>query len=126
VFRPHASQQEIFDVAGEPTVNAVMDGFNSAVIAYGQTGSGKTYSMVGPGYDGIAEMDEGKAMRDPGLIPRIVSALFQRIGTRRPLRTMSSTLCARPSWNFTRKSYGTCWRHASPRGTGTRGDSPRW
>lgn len=43
---------------------------------------GKTYSMFGPGYDGLALEDDAKALRDPGLVPRIVRALFAQIADR--------------------------------------------
>lgn len=46
VFRPHASQQEVFDVVGEPTVNSILSGFNACLLAYGQTGSTQPSSLA--------------------------------------------------------------------------------
>ena len=42
-----ATQNDVFRVVGTPTVQNVLDGFNSTVFAYGQTGSGKTFTMSG-------------------------------------------------------------------------------
>jgi hypothetical protein len=36
----HVSQEEVFDIVGQPVVNWALDGFNSCVLAYGQTGAG--------------------------------------------------------------------------------------
>jgi hypothetical protein len=40
VFAPGASQNDVFESIGRQTVEAVLDGFNAAVLSYGQTGSG--------------------------------------------------------------------------------------
>jgi hypothetical protein len=37
-------------------VCSVLQGANGVILAYGQTGSGKTYSMLGPGFDGNAQV----------------------------------------------------------------------
>ncbi len=42
-------------------------GYNACLFAYGQTGSGKSYTMMGSG-------------QEPGVIPRLCAALFQRAG----------------------------------------------
>ena len=41
-------------------------GYNATCFAYGQTGSGKSFSMVG-------------SKEQPGIIPRAVQAIFERI-----------------------------------------------
>ncbi|XP_044144037.1 interferon-induced very large GTPase 1-like isoform X2 [Bufo gargarizans] len=61
----YTSQEDIFKVLGEDIVDSSFEGFNSCIFAYGQTGSGKTFSMMGT--------DD-----QPGLVPRICSALFSR------------------------------------------------
>jgi len=43
------TQEDVFRLAGIPSVRNVLDGFNSTVFAYGQTGSGKTYTITGGG-----------------------------------------------------------------------------
>ncbi len=50
-------------------INAVpyCAGYNACLFAYGQTGSGKSYTMMGSG-------------QEPGVIPRLCAALFQRAG----------------------------------------------
>lgn len=40
-------QQEIYDDAARPIIEAVLDGYNGTILAYGQTGTGKTYTMEG-------------------------------------------------------------------------------
>jgi len=44
---PDTSQEQVFSQAVAPICDAVMRGYNGAVIAYGQTGSGKTHTMLG-------------------------------------------------------------------------------
>eukprot|EP00913_Durusdinium_trenchii_P028633 g26854.t1 len=46
-FGTQTTQEELYDTAVAPIVDAICHGYNGAVIAYGQTGSGKTYTMVG-------------------------------------------------------------------------------
>ena len=47
ILNPSSSQQEIFDLAGKPIIDSVLEGFNGTIFAYGQTSSGKTYTMMG-------------------------------------------------------------------------------
>jgi kinesin family protein 5 len=46
-FGPDASQENVYQQAVTPICEAVIRGYNGAVIAYGQTGSGKTHTMIG-------------------------------------------------------------------------------
>lgn len=41
VFQPHATQEDVFESIGAPTVKSVLEGYNSCILAYGQTGSGE-------------------------------------------------------------------------------------
>ena len=50
---------------GSRVVDTVFSGYNVCLMAYGQTGSGKTHTMMG-------------AQADPGLVPRICEALYER------------------------------------------------
>ncbi|XP_056390338.1 LOW QUALITY PROTEIN: interferon-induced very large GTPase 1-like [Hyla sarda] len=61
----YTSQEDIFETLGKNLLDSIFAGFNSCIFAYGQTGSGKTFSMMGT--------DD-----QPGLVPRISSALFSR------------------------------------------------
>ena len=56
----------IFNDLGIPMLDKAFAGFNGTIFAYGQTGAGKTHSMAGNA-------------ADPGIIPRICEALFERI-----------------------------------------------
>ena len=49
----------------------VLEGFNGTIFAYGQTASGKTYTMQG-------ELEAEETM---GIIPRIITTLFEYIET---------------------------------------------
>ena len=44
-FGPATSQAEVFEFAGSPLCEAVLDGYNATIFAFGQTGSGKTFTM---------------------------------------------------------------------------------
>ena len=60
------AQSEIYDALGKPIVSSAWQGYNGCIFAYGQTSSGKTYTMMG-------------TKRDPGIIPRLCRALFEKI-----------------------------------------------
>lgn len=61
-------QEKVYDELGKPIVDSALSGFNGTIFAYGQTGSGKTWSMMGG--------DNGEY---PGIVPRMVRDLFERI-----------------------------------------------
>lgn len=48
VFGEESNQKKVYDIAARPIIDAVLEGFNGAVLAYGQTNSGKTHTMQGP------------------------------------------------------------------------------
>ncbi|XP_036405326.1 kinesin-like protein KIF13B isoform X2 [Megalops cyprinoides] len=60
-----AGQDVVFQCLGESLLNNAFLGYNACIFAYGQTGSGKSYTMMG-------------SADQPGLIPRLCSALFER------------------------------------------------
>jgi hypothetical protein len=66
-----AGQQAVYDAAAAPQIARAFDGESQVFIAYGQTGTGKTHTMMGP-------------PADPGLIPRVLTGVFQQIDTRHP------------------------------------------
>ncbi|OMJ91648.1 hypothetical protein SteCoe_5803 [Stentor coeruleus] len=70
VFTPTSRQEDVYNIAAKPIVEAVMQGFNGTVFAYGQTSSGKTYTMTG------SDMYDPEYM---GVIPRMVSTVFDKI-----------------------------------------------
>uniref|UniRef100_A0A8R1E0V5 Kinesin-like protein n=1 Tax=Caenorhabditis japonica TaxID=281687 RepID=A0A8R1E0V5_CAEJA len=72
VFSDTVDQETVFERTALPLVDRIFAGFNATVIAYGQTGSGKTFTMGTEDNDGTDEMRRG-------IIPRLVSTLFQRI-----------------------------------------------
>ncbi|CAN9506865.1 unnamed protein product [Ophioblennius macclurei] len=63
-----AGQEVVFQCLGESLLHNAFQGYNACIFAYGQTGSGKSYTMMGSG-------------DQPGLIPRLCSALFERTQT---------------------------------------------
>jgi len=70
VFPPQASQEEVFEFIGMPTIQDVMSGYNGTIFAYGQTGSGKTHTMMG-----VDVWDEDSC----GIIPRASSQVFATV-----------------------------------------------
>ncbi|XP_015252636.1 PREDICTED: kinesin-like protein KIF13B isoform X6 [Cyprinodon variegatus] len=61
----YAGQEVVFQCLGESLLHNAFQGYNACIFAYGQTGSGKSYTMMG-------------SVDQPGLIPRLCSALFER------------------------------------------------
>jgi hypothetical protein len=75
----YATQERIFADLGKGVIDNAATGYNATIFAYGQTGAGKSYCMMG--------MQDGKS--EPGIIPRVCHALFDRkkqVGP--PLRTL--------------------------------------
>jgi kinesin family protein 5 len=70
VFSPEASQDEVYEHAASPIVEAIMQGFNGTILAYGQTSSGKTHTMMG------SDIED---MNNRGVIPRMVNSVFEQI-----------------------------------------------
>ncbi|KAA1472399.1 kinesin-domain-containing protein [Dentipellis sp. KUC8613] len=60
-----STQEDIFHNDVEPLINVVYGGVTVTIFAYGVTSSGKTHTMQG-------------TKIDPGVIPRVVRALFER------------------------------------------------
>mgnify|MGYP001066639753 FL=1 len=75
IFPVHAEQSAVYEEVCRPSIEHVMDGFNSCVFAYGQTGSGKTYSVFG-------------TRENPGMLPRAIRELFDLIERRRGFTTI--------------------------------------
>eukprot|EP00756_Hemistasia_phaeocysticola_P004916 Hpha_TRINITY_DN13074_c0_g3::TRINITY_DN13074_c0_g3_i1::g.68874::m.68874/K10398/KIF11, EG5; kinesin family member 11 len=67
VFGPDEGQEDVFLALGRRALDAVVQGYPTTIIAYGQTGGGKTHTIHG-------------SQGDPGLAPRLVTSLFQRLG----------------------------------------------
>ena len=70
MFPINTTQMEVYEFAGKPVVESVLQGFNGTIFAYGQTSSGKTYTMQGPDID---------SETDKGIIPRMVGTVFENI-----------------------------------------------
>jgi hypothetical protein len=69
VLGQQTSQSQVFDLVGQPVVDACLQGINATVFAYGQTGAGKTHTMHG-------------APDDPdlaGVTPRLLRYLFAQV-----------------------------------------------
>ncbi|CAG9568243.1 putative kinesin [Leishmania major strain Friedlin] len=73
VFKPSATQEDVFATVAKGCVASVLDGMNSTVFAYGQTGSGKTYSITGG----------TESYQDRGLIPRAMAMIYEEVARRR-------------------------------------------
>ncbi|KPA80841.1 Kinesin putativekinesin [Leptomonas pyrrhocoris] len=73
VFKPTATQEDVFNTVAKDCVASMLAGLNSTVFAYGQTGSGKTYSITG-GTD---------SYQDRGLIPRAMAMIYDAVARRR-------------------------------------------
>ena len=69
IFDMDATQEKVYNIAANPSLKSIIDGYNSTIIAYGQTGSGKTYTMEGFTFD-------PKSI-NKGLIPRVIEKIFK-------------------------------------------------
>ena len=59
IFTEREKNKDVFDIAIKPTINNILNGYNSTTLAYGVTGTGKTHTIFGDlaldnGEDGIA------------------------------------------------------------------------
>ncbi|KAK4521707.1 ESCRT II complex subunit Dot2 [Mucor velutinosus] len=72
VFDVNSTQEQVFTSVASNFVDRFIDGYNVTILAYGQTSSGKTYTM-GTAIDDHSNPDQ------EGIIPRAMSALFQRL-----------------------------------------------
>ncbi|CBZ23420.1 putative kinesin [Leishmania mexicana MHOM/GT/2001/U1103] len=73
IFKPSATQEDVFATVAKGCVESALDGMNSTVFAYGQTGSGKTYSITGG----------TESYQDRGLIPRAMAMIYEEVARRR-------------------------------------------
>merc|ERR1719174_1107080 len=68
-YDSRATQEEVYQAQVQPLVDAVVSGYNAAVLAYGQTATGKTFTMG----TAAPEVEEHLS----GMCPRVIEALFQ-------------------------------------------------
>lgn len=66
VYSPSTTNEQIFNQTLRNLLDSAMKGYDGSVFCYGQTGSGKTHTMYGN-------------KSDPGLAPRAIEYLFDRI-----------------------------------------------
>jgi len=78
-YSEDSKQEDIYNNAGTYVISNAFKGYNTCVFAYGQTGSGKSHSVMGS--------DE-----QPGLIPRICQALFDKQENHNGLDTLDATI----------------------------------
>ncbi|VEU19749.1 DEKNAAC100334 [Brettanomyces naardenensis] len=76
VFGPGSDQEMFFNGVALPLCEEFIKGYNCTIFSYGQTGAGKTFTMCGE----IQEAAEHDSIpRDAGIIPRILSRLFDTL-----------------------------------------------
>ena len=74
IFDQDSTQVEIYLKAAKPSVESLLEGYNSTILAYGQTGTGKTYTMEG---FTLVPFDDKR-----GLVPRVVEDIFLYINNK--------------------------------------------
>lgn len=67
LFDENSTQNEIYETTTKPSIDAVLEGYNSTIFAYGATGCGKTYTISG-------------TPENPGIIFLALQELFAKIG----------------------------------------------
>jgi hypothetical protein len=66
VLQPGTKEGDVYDAVARPSIESLMEGYNSTIFAYGQTGAGKTHTMMG-------------TQAEPGIIPRAIRHIFDEI-----------------------------------------------
>ena len=74
VFGSKCTQDFVYSESVSDLLSSSFNGYNTTIFAYGQTGSGKTYTM-GTGIDYSSDEDR------KGILPRMISDLFERLNT---------------------------------------------
>ncbi|KAF7722803.1 hypothetical protein EC973_002687 [Apophysomyces ossiformis] len=98
LFDTESTQEQVFNGVGSKLVDRFIEGYNVTILAYGQTSSGKTYTM------GTAmDYDRQPDPEQEGIIPRAMSALFERLEEQ---RRGSSNMSRRPSFNNLQTASG--------------------
>ena len=72
VFGSKCTQDFVYSESVSDLLASSFNGYNTTIFAYGQTGSGKTYTM-GTGVDDGGDDDR------KGILPRMISDLFERL-----------------------------------------------
>ncbi|KAJ3127283.1 Kinesin- protein 12 [Nowakowskiella sp. JEL0407] len=84
VYDLNTSQESIFEYCGiKDLVIRAIEGYATTIFTYGQTGSGKTFTITGP-------ENEPMTTNKLGLVPRSLKFLFDCIGNRIKLSTIST------------------------------------
>lgn len=86
VFDMDSNQTDIYKKLGDPSIESVIQGFNSTIIAYGQTGTGKSFTMEGLSYlnNKVKDISNSNAYYNYnhgslGIIPRCIENIFKYI-----------------------------------------------
>ncbi|KAI9261153.1 hypothetical protein BY458DRAFT_478110 [Sporodiniella umbellata] len=98
VLDSSVNQQQVFHQVASNFVDRFIDGYNVTILAYGQTSSGKTYTM-GTAVDGQVDTEQ------EGIIPRAMTALFQKIGDH-PKEKQSKTIIPKRSLSTIHSASG--------------------
>lgn len=76
VFKPSATQMELYINVIAPMIRDVVEGYNCTAFAYGQTGTGKTYTMTGEKCNLVGNWKQDP---DAGLIPRAAFHIYDEL-----------------------------------------------
>ncbi|CAG9311328.1 unnamed protein product [Blepharisma stoltei] len=72
------TQEELFEVIGQPIASSCLAGYNGTIFAYGQTGSGKTHTILGPSSLNLLSANiNDYNLR--GLLPRALEFIFNSV-----------------------------------------------
>ncbi|XP_036355914.1 kinesin-like protein Klp61F [Octopus sinensis] len=104
IFDHLTTQEDVYNNIVSPMVQDVHTGYNCTVFAYGQTASGKTHTM-----EGNLESSESGLCKDAGIIPRVLSDLFDLTKAWLVSHCRTKTATSRcPTSRYTTRRFSTC------------------
>ena len=83
VLGENSTPAAVFDAAGAPLVDALLEGVSAALLCVGAPGSGKQHTVVGGCRTGTGVHSASALLEQRGLVLQLGDALFERLAAQR-------------------------------------------